>query len=181
MCMACHGGTYTSANDVMGSRFLPFDVFSFRYPDAAGWSFDEQQERLRKLNAIVASTDPGPPILDLIGGMYPGGVTNEGSTAVDGYVPAGWSGDPTLYTGVVRPYCRTCHLAQPATFMSLSDFQGLAEQIKTLVCDKHDMPHAQVPYGVDRTRIGFWNDRVAQQDLGNFLKSQGVASCLPSD
>ncbi|HEX9399232.1 MAG TPA: hypothetical protein VF912_03890 [Anaeromyxobacter sp.] len=62
MCMACHGGTYdTSSNTATGAKFLPFDVFSFRYPNEAGYSFDEQQEALRKLNAAVAETNPGSP------------------------------------------------------------------------------------------------------------------------
>src|SRR4030095_3361661 len=34
MCMACHGGVYDGNTDTAtGAVFLPFDVFSFRYPD----------------------------------------------------------------------------------------------------------------------------------------------------
>jgi len=62
-----------------------------------------------------------------------------------------------------------------------SDFQGFANQIQHEVCDTHDMPHAQVPFGVDGTKIGFWHDAVAQQDLGNFLHGQNISSCLPHD
>ena len=176
MCMACHGGTYDANTDTAtGASFLPFDVFAFRFPKEAGYSLDDQQEALRKLNALVLATNPTKPIQDLINGMYPGGV------AQDGYVPTGWSGDPTLYTGVIRPYCRMCHLAQPAPFTSSSDFADLAGNVSHEVCSKHTMPHSQVAYGLNGKKIGFWNDRVAQQDLGNFLKAAGVASCLPAD
>jgi len=76
-----------------------------------------------------------------------------------------------------------CHLAQSSAlaFAASSDFQNVAGQIQTMVCTKHDMPHAQVPFGLSNSKIGFWNDLAAQRDLGNFFKSQGIASCLPGD
>lgn len=190
MCMACHGGTYdTGANTVTGASFLPFDPFNFRFPKDPALTFDAQQEALRKLNALVVATNPNQPIIDLINALYPNGVTNTGSTAVDGYVPSGWSDNPTLYTGVVRPYCRTCHLAQTLSFTSSSDFEGEPGTVQNIVCGSHDMPHAQVPFGISNigvftqngNTVGFWNDPVAQRDFGNFFKSQGVASCLPTD
>lgn len=99
---------------------------------------------------------------------------------MDGYVPSGWSNNSTLYTEVVRPYCRTCHLAQPEQFTSSDEWAEDGAILNTMICQKHDMPHSQVSYGV-AGKIGFWNDRVAQQDMGNFLKSLGINSCLPSD
>lgn len=187
MCMACHGGTYDANSDTAsGSSFLPFDVFYFRFSANTGYTFEDQQEPLRKLNAIVASTNPNQPILDLINGLYPGGVTNAGSMAQDGYVPPGWSDNPTLYTGVVRQYCRMCHLSQPSAFTASSNFQDNAALIQSMVCGKHDMPHAQVPYGIaydaglQGSSIGFWHDAAAQRDLGQFFSSQGVNSCLPT-
>ena len=182
MCMACHGGTYDkNSNTATGAAFLPFDVFSFRYPDATGYSFDEQQEELRKLNALVAATSPGQPILDLIDGLYPNGVATVGSTAVDGWVPPGWLDHATLYTSVVRPYCRTCHVAQPAPFAAYSDFEDLVDRLEREVCDKHAMPHAQIPYGLDGKQVGFWKDFVAQKDLRDFFEGQGVNNCPPTD
>lgn len=184
MCMACHGGTYDpGSNSATGSSFLPFDVFAFRYPVShPGYGFDDQQESMRQLNALVTTTDPNQPILDLLNGMYANGVGTAGTVPSDGWVPPGWSGNPVLYTSVIRPYCRMCHMAQAA--IALDDyptFQGLANAVNDMVCTKHDMPHSEVAYGVSNTKVGFWNDRVAQQDLGTFLKSQGVNSCLPSD
>lgn len=182
MCMACHGGTYdTNTHTATGSQFLPFDVYFFGFSSDSGFTLEDQQEGLRKLNGLVAATNANQPILDFINGMYPNGVGNTGSEAVEGYLPAGWSDNPTLYTGVVRQYCRMCHLAQTQAlaFAAYSDFQNAAGLSEDMVCNKHDMPHAQVPFGHDR--FGFWHDPVAQRDLGNFFKNQGVNSCLPSD
>jgi hypothetical protein len=182
MCMACHGGTYdTNTHTATGSSFLPFDVFFFRYSGKDGFTFDDQAESFRKLNAIVAATKPTPAIQEFINGMYPEGVNNANSAAFDGFTPPGWADDAQLYHGVVRQYCRMCHIAQPQSFTKSSDFVGFAHQIQHEVCETHDMPHAQVPFGVDGTKIGFWHDQVAQHDLGNFLSSQGIGSCLPHD
>ena len=182
MCMACHGGSYdTNTHSASGSSFLPFDVFYFRYSDKDGFTFDDQAEAFRKLNAIVASTNPTTAIQEVINGTYPSGVNTPNSVAVDGFTPAGWSDNPTLYHGVVRQYCRMCHLAQPESFAKSTDFVGFAPQIQHEVCETKDMPHAQVPFGLDGKKIGFWHDQVAQHDLGNFLNSQGIGSCLPHD
>jgi hypothetical protein len=182
MCMACHGGSYdTNTHTATGSSFLPFDVFFFRYSGKDGFTFDDQAESFRKLNAMVAATKPTPAIQELINGMYPEGVNNANSAAFDGFTPAGWSDDAQLYHGVVRQYCRMCHIAQPESFAKASDFVGFAHQIQHEVCETHDMPHAQVPFGVDGTKIGFWHDQIAQHDLGNFLQSQGISNCLPHD
>ena len=182
MCMACHGGTYDKAtHTASGASFLPFDVFFFRYSGKDGFTFDDQAESFRKLNAMVAATKPAPAIQELINGMYPDGVNNANSAAFDGFTPAGWTDEAQLYHGVVRQYCRMCHIAQPQSFAKASDFVGFANQIQHEVCETHDMPHAQVPFGVDGTKIGFWHDQIAQHDLGNFLKSQGIGSCLPHD
>lgn len=196
MCMSCHGGTYnTATNTATGSSFLPFDVYYFRYSKTPGFTFDDQQESLRKLNALVVSTNPNPPIADLINGIYPGGVATPQSAPMDGYVPPGWSANPNLYTGVVRQYCRTCHVAQAGLdFTQYTDFQGLATSINHLVCDEHDMPHGEVAYGGlhdtsilgipelsignSLYKVGFWWDDAAQSDLGNFLNSQHVGTCL---
>lgn len=155
--------------------------FYFRYSGKDAFTFDDQSESLRKLNAIVATTRPTPAIQELINGKYPGGISTVNTAAVDGFAPAGWSDNPTLYQGVVRQYCRMCHFAQPQSFTKSSDFQGFANQIQHEVCETKDMPHAQVPFGVDGTKIGFWRDAVAQHDLGNFLHRQNISSCLPHD
>jgi hypothetical protein len=183
MCMACHGGSYDPMNHaVTGASFLPFDVSSFKQSDQPGYTSQDQEEGFRKLNALVAATTPSASILDFVDGTYPAGVNNPGSTASPSYIPSGWSGTPNLYSSVIVPYCRMCHLAQPQTFVSLANFQSYATFIQYEVNCKRDMPHAQIPFGslldtglqTARVTVGFWHDPLAQTDLNAFLQSQGI-------
>jgi len=177
MCMACHGGTYDSTtHSVLGGSFLPFDVYYFQYGKGTTGdylhipapSLDDQQEPFRQLNALVKTTNPTPAIVTVLDGMYPDGIENANSIAVDGFVPSGWSGHETLYNSVVRQYCRTCHLASGVDFGSFQKFKNAAVNIERLVCETHDMPHAEVPTAM------FWRDTLALNDLRDFLKSQGM-------
>src|SRR6267142_3460457 len=181
MCMACHGGTYDpSTHSVTGASFLPFDVFYFRffnkalgsigsdlYNVSAFSNLNDEQESLRRQNAIVKATNQTPAIKEVIDGMYPDGVGNRDSLAVDGFVPNGWSGHENLYNSVVRQYCRTCHLASSTDFATYQKFKDSARSIENLVCETHDMPHAEVPYAL------FWlKDKLAQNDLREFLRNE---------
>ena len=176
MCMACHGGRYDSPTDsVLGASFLPFDMYSFKFSNDFNFDLYGQQEAFRKLNQLVLATNPpAPAIAEFINGSYPKGVGNTGSIEIDNYVPSGWSPDPDLYNLVVKPYCRTCHLSEGgnADFGSYQKFVTEASTTNDLVCNSHDMPHAEVPY------VRFWlKDFPAQQKLRDFLKSQGQTGC----
>lgn len=176
MCMACHGGRYDSPTDsVLGASFLPFDMYSFKFSNDFNFDLYGQEEAFRKLNQLVLATNPpAPAIADFINGSYPKGVANTGSIEIDNYVPPGWAPDPGLYNLVVKPYCRTCHLAEPgnADFGTYQKFVAEASTTNDLVCNSHDMPHAEIPY------VRFWlKDIVAQQKLRDFLKSQGQTGC----
>jgi hypothetical protein len=139
-CMACHGGTYNhTTNRVEGASFLAFDVFSFIYDSRVGDPRDidalaGRQEAFRKLNALVAATNPNNtnpdnPITNFINGLYNWSgcnVNTVGCRAQDGprpghagdlgpFTPTGWQTNATttaLYQTIPRPSCRTCHLAQ---------------------------------------------------------------------
>jgi hypothetical protein len=176
MCMACHGGKYdTNTDTVTGASFLPFDLYSFKYSNDFQYDFYSQQEAFRQLNQMVLVTNPpAQAIKDFINGSYPNGVGNVGTFQFDKYLPPGWTPDPDLYNIVVKPYCRTCHLAAGgnADFGSYQKFVAEAQGIQETVCDLHDMPHAEVPY------VRFWlKDMPAQQKLRDFLKSQGQTGC----
>lgn len=154
ICLACHGGIYSdSTHSVVGASFLPFDLESFVYSQAVGYTRQDQEEAFRKLNALVRDTSPNPtnthnPIVTFIDGMYPGGVGTSGTTAMDTYVPPGWSGKPNVYAIIIKPYCRTCHMAM-ADYLDLTEytqFTSLAARIQDSACVKKDMPHAAVPY-----------------------------------
>ena len=60
---------------------------------------------------MVLATNPRPALAEVVNGLYPTGITNVGAKAKDTFVPAAWAGHETLYEEVVKPYCRTCHIA----------------------------------------------------------------------
>jgi hypothetical protein len=194
MCMACHGGTYnqnTAAaapfnSSAPGINFLFFDIYFFHYVEGMDITPDlpAVQEGFRQLNYLVSLTHPNPmpgnadsAILQAINDEYPNGFSTPGNTApADPPVPTGWTSQPHLYTTVFRPYCRSCHLAESNfTFSNVSDFASDATLIQSFVCTgNHDMPHAQVPFGLQSssTTYGLWWDVQALTDLTSFLKGQ---------
>lgn len=149
MCLACHGGDATvlpmapadpTTVEVDGANFLPFDPFSFKYSEQAGFTQADQEESLRALNALVVSTTPTMSITELINGLYPGGVTNPGSTADASYIPDEWNADEEMYQNVITPYCRTCHVAH---FYWPPDRAILSE---SAVFTSSIMPHAELTF-----------------------------------
>jgi hypothetical protein len=215
MCMGCHGGNYTphssaSVAAVTGASFLPFDVPSFYYSTAfPSLGVDKQQEGFRLLNLMVKTANGGSQpqtanqqaINDFINGIYcpdpnNGGVLancttpveNSGSTASDTYVPSGWFGSSAnqkVYSEVIKPYCRMCHMAQTFTFTTPDQFTAFAAP---LACIQNDMPHAEVPFGGppgsspdtanpflnNNDTSVFWLDTVAQNDLKT---ATGTTNC----
>lgn len=159
MCLACHGGYYDwTSNAVIGGNFLPFDTESFRYSPQPGYTFADQQEKFRHLNALVRATKPSPSIIELIDGWYAatGGVGAPGSRPNPDFVPAGYAGDPGLYNTVFKPYCRSCHIAQvsypfstPTQLLAWSASSNL--NTGYAVFHGFDMPHAEL------TSHNFWN------------------------
>jgi hypothetical protein len=93
------------------------------------------------------------------------------ATFQDTYVPSGWAANASLYTGVVAPYCRTCHILRGTKnqddldFMTLAKFQGYADRIKVHVFDRGNMPLALIPHS------DFWNS-AAPLTLATFIDTQ---------
>jgi hypothetical protein len=190
ICQNCHGGTYDpTVNKVKNANFLPFDVPSFIYSGEPGYSRANQEESFRRLNLLVGLTYPTQAIRDLIDGIYPSGIHNTGSVASANYVPPGWvvPDDPhtpdvneanaaaVLYNSVVRPYCRSCHIAQPSLdFTTYQQFRANAQpaggRILQSVCKTHQMPHAEV------TWLKFWKTRplIAHGVLNDYLFPPGI-------
>jgi len=148
LCLACHGGSYnTSTHNVENALFLPFDVFSFLYDEVEGQTLAAQQPNLRELNKIVKDTNPsGNAIQSLIDGLYPCGVGTSGCDAVDTpFSPGGWSSNVPLYQTITRPYCRTCHVAQPSLDWTQASQWG--SFLTYAICtNPRLMPHAEVPF-----------------------------------
>ena len=168
-CITCHGGSYdTTSHTVKGSSFLPFDVYSFKYSQQPGFTQADQEEVLRQLNALVKSTRPNvpagtDPIATFIDGMYAGNVNTPGAKANDTWVPVGWMtpapAGQNVYNAIIKPFCRTCHLAISGdlSFPSYLKFRnpainpnngqplgGQRDQIQAALCGGN-MPQAEVP------------------------------------
>lgn len=145
-CLSCHGGRYDPVNgSVEGAAFLPFDVHSFQFSETdPQYSLAAQDAVFRRLNDMVAQSRgddwryPNDLITDFIAGLSQHGAD---------YVPASWSKAPALYRDVVRPYCRTCHLAARPDVISSSDaFLSFKPRLELTLCGLFTMPHAEVPY-----------------------------------
>jgi K319-like protein len=170
------------------------NVDSFGYsPDIAGFSKTDQQATLRTFNQWILCTYPLPAAsalaedacrvpagpnewqgtaAELIKAWY-GGPGMPNGIFQDSYVPAGWAGNPSLYTGVVAPYCRTCHilrgtknqddidftkLGTPAVGSTpATGFQSYADRIKAHVFDRGTMPLALIVYDA------FWSSDAPNQ------------------
>jgi hypothetical protein len=145
-CLSCHGGRYDPITQVVeDAAFLPFDVHSFEFSETdPRYSLAAQDAAFRRLNDMVAQTRgaawryPNDLIADFIAGLSQHGAD---------YVPASWSKAPALYRDVVRPYCRTCHLAVRPDVISSSDaFLSFKPRLELTLCGLFTMPHAEVPY-----------------------------------
>ncbi|WP_437589882.1 hypothetical protein [Sorangium sp. So ce1000] len=197
-CIVCHGGaTYDATNHrVLGgnpslgqnvARFLPFDISAFEFSTASGFTRAAQEEKFRVLNRLVLQTSPSAATQQLINGWYAAGSVNTAGTLQNtAYIPPGWTdgvkADEKIYSTVVAPYCRGCHVSRSDpfyTFADKDDFQtwGNVGYIQGDVCTvgldpakNHVMPNAEVT--LDR----FWKSPARAYLAGYFdMKT----SCKP--
>lgn len=191
-CVVCHGGSsypknkndYTDVN--LGSSFLPFDLDNFVFSNHPGLSKLEQQSSLRQLNEWIRdNTNPRTAISELITGWY-----SKADIAFDSdFAPKNWEFDDSdvplstdskqLYRDVVKPYCRTCHVALSPSLSSFSSFAAYAYNLVALVCGNteadsinlqskmYQMPNARVTF--DR----FWNS-AGVETFRKFLKDEKI-------
>ena len=176
VCVACHGAPagyrrYAETGDarpVLDVQFLPFDLDNFAFSSSPELKREAQEDAFRLLNALVLKTNPNPAITELIAGWHAGP-----SGRFDGsFAPAAWRGanDRPLYDGVVKPYCRMCHVAlqsrprrvgEPENalrFATPQSFASYIEKMEEVVCGidgnpqfRSSMPNALVTF--DR----FWS------------------------
>jgi hypothetical protein len=177
--------------DVQG-RLHGMNVDSFGFsPDIPAFSKNNQQATLKQFNQWILCTYPlagaaagaedtcriaaglnewQGAAAEMIKSWYGGnGMTNP--SFADTYLPTGWSGsaaDTTLYTNVVAPFCRTCHILRGTNnqndidFMTTAKFQAYADRIKAHVFDRGTMPLALIVYD------DFWNSDAPNQ-LATFI------------
>jgi hypothetical protein len=161
LCKVCHGGnnrdTFPGANDDavngnIGAHFLPFDLDNFEYLEDSAFSRSAQESKFKRLNQMILNTDPAPVVEQLIDGWYRGGRTEQDSQ----FIPSGWMGHEQLYRRVVKPSCRTCHVAMSENF-NFNRFENLAT-------DDRDTP-------ADDTK-GSFKDELAVNDKLNAARTQ---------
>ncbi len=137
-CLNCHGGqsTYDStAHAATGAKWLQFDPNAFDFPtDNPSLTFVAQAQQLQALDALAMQAAPTAAETEVINGSW-------GTASFDGsFVPTAWSDsahDQTLYSQVLAPYCRGCHLSVDSgnlTFQTPDDLRGNAAKIVSKVC-----------------------------------------------
>jgi hypothetical protein len=170
-CLSCHGGVWNSStNRVDGASLLPLDPndLAFEGPRAA------QEENIRQINDMIATSAPGTAIASYINGLYNGAVGNIGAVSRNYYVPSGWSAQPGLYQSIVKPYCANCHLAARSTvdFTSWTNFLQNKALIYNAVCVSRTMPHSEIAYRE------FWTKNTGAIYLPGLLATTiGYPSC----
>lgn len=187
-CAVCHGGRTSALDDNgrypnngnLGARFLPWDVGSFYFSDAAyeqrpvaegekTVSREAQEPAFKAFNRMILDTNLTDEQRELIHGWY-GGDTLPQATFNDGFVPQGWktpghggpAGNPdnseSLYTAVVAESCRACNTGRSDEdpelgFGSYEAFMSFSDQMRRVVYDEGVMPLARV------TMDNFWVQR----------------------
>jgi hypothetical protein len=163
-CLSCHGidATYGGTTVSNKAEFLPFDPFAFKFASSGSFTLSAQQEKFRQLNALVKLANPTAATVEFIDGMYaPSSVTTPGATAKDDFIPAAWEPNGTLdgkavYNGIVKRYCRTCHISSNKDLLDFNEWDDFTRKdpaasppidqlpkIRFNICGSHAMPHAE--------------------------------------
>jgi hypothetical protein len=147
-CLSCHGtnARYDAAtNQVTGATFLPFDQRTLTFSTRAGYTERDQAPAISQLNLVVAPA-VSTANRNLITGWYPNGP----AATAESWIPLGWTGsslERKVYEHVIAANCRNCHASRnDALSYATSDlFTADASRIVTGLCQKRDMPNAQIP------------------------------------
>ena len=190
-CAACHGGAVSVASSGAGALtkvyFLPFDPQAFRFSTSnSTYSRANQEEAIRKLNALVLKTNVPARIRDLVNKWYGGDVSVAGRKFDNNAVPDGWLNSSevpfaeNLYKNVFEPYCQGCHMTQETfAFATAKSFVDAKAVIIPAVCGNaeamnapayaHRMPHAEA------TLFNFWTSG-ARAHLMAALDARGACN-----
>jgi len=176
------------------ARLHPFEPDAFDFSTRAGFTRAEQEASIKSINKMIlcsyplAGSSAAPedscrraagnsewqgPAAAIIKSAY-GGDGMPSATFNDQYVPPSWlaAGQSTLYSNVIAPSCRTCHVMRGTAaqsdldFTTFEKFRGFAERTKVHVFERGNMPLAKIVYDA------FWaSDR--PQQLAAFLEAEG--------
>jgi hypothetical protein len=175
----------------------PFEVDSLQFSATPGYTRAEQEASLKTMNRMVLCSYPLPApspfpedacrrpasagewqgtVAALVKASYGGdGLPN--STYADVNVPASWTaaGQTPLYTTVIAPACRVCHIMRGTgmqsdiDFTTYEKFQLYADRTYATVVNRGNMPLAKLVYDLFHASSG-------EETLANFLSGQGFAA-----
>jgi mono/diheme cytochrome c family protein len=175
----------------------PFEVDGFQFSTTPGYTRAEQEPILKTMNRWVLCSYPLPapsPFPEdacrrkassgewqgtaaaLVKAAYGGdGLPNP--AYADAGVPASWTaaGQTSLYTTVIAPACRVCHIVRGTgmqsdiDFTTYGKFQPFADRIFATVVNRGNMPLAKLVYDTFHASSG-------EGILADFLGGQGFAA-----
>jgi len=166
VCMNCHGGGYDQDKHLaIFAHFLPVDPNVVLWSDKPGLTRDDQEDPIRKANALAMRSPLTPAQREMLTNLYSGNVNVPGTRSAKQWFPAAWNDTDAhrdLFDQVIKPSCGTCHLAgekDPTgqTLAIYNQFQtpdtlrtaGLA----AVVCNTFSMPNAQATKNCDRGKL----------------------------
>ncbi len=163
LCNNCHGGSYFPTDPANpkfaeinhGARFRELDTATYKFPGGAVVPNAGEKTRFKAQNQLIANAGSGctsVAIRALIAGWYPGASTDQDNS----FTPTGWTGAPrsNLYHQVVKPSCRTCHVAFDDDSSPTGNNWTTYDQMKLrhdtvksfVLCNSRFMPHAATTY-----------------------------------
>ena len=193
LCVVCHNGSFSggptgdSNGNLQNARFIPFDVESSYLPGTASNPYpDEAQFKL--MNTAVKNTNASVAVAELINNVWYNNPASPNPTYFyPAGVPSGWhnahtAADPTdpvasdsLYAGVVKPYCRSCHSTRDAgvAFNTLGGFEDAGPRSAACAGGGQDyMPQAELDF------VRFWLQSTLSQ--GPNLMNQSAVDGGPA-
>jgi mono/diheme cytochrome c family protein len=175
----------------------PFEVDGFQFSTTPGYTRAEQEAALKTMNRMILCSYPLPApstfpedacrraaspgewqgtVAALVKASYGGdGLPNPAYADVS--VSASWAaaGQVPLYTTVIAPACRQCHILRGTgmqsdiDFTTYEKFQPYADRTYATVINRGNMPLAKLVYDLFHASSG-------EETLANFLGSQGFAA-----
>jgi mono/diheme cytochrome c family protein len=175
----------------------PFEVDGFQFSTTPGYTRAEQEASLKTMNRMVLCSYPLPApstfpedacrraaspgewqgtASALVKASY-GGDGLPSPAYADVHVPTSWTaaGQTPLYTTVIGPACRQCHIMRGTgmqsdiDFTTYEKFQPYADRIVATVVNRGNMPLAKLVYDLFHASSG-------EEALANFLGGQGFAA-----
>jgi len=150
LCIICHAGNTASMNcegDV-GARFVPFALDSFLYSTTPGYTRADQEGAFKLMNQMLLNTNAAQATTEVVQGWYAGNASVQNSA----FIPQGWMSAAdvqNLYTHVVKPSCRPCHVTRdsPIDWANFnSGFLPYGSYIHYITCTGRQMPNALKTY-----------------------------------